>query len=641
MTKAITIQSRQTPYPSEGINRSEVQQQFADAVVEDLGTIADATNDNASSIETTGNTIIDEMSHVKTQIRALQVKSDFRERNASNLVFSLDFSNKKDFFYDPDSSPSNRLVLDQRNGQIYLPPTSVTPLLFNEEPSSGDIIPNQNLDVRVVSIAEGISGSYQPVISAGNIKNAFNGFNTSYWIRSVEYPIEAPVTEVEVEIEITVPPGAPQEFNVFSLAPHPVGRCDVTGVWYKEKAESSWSILKEFPKYLPVGELNFVPESINESGNQRWSGQVRPVYAFKVGLRQRDWVIKNNKKVFTYGAQEIGAHLTRYANISTISPFSVKNNAHIIYKVSAPEDTVFGAISKVDIGPNPKTEGENVEDNHVVYQFSKVPNPQSSADILWTSHSSALPQNGAAVTLNSIQEYYVIISMKYVNEITKDLSVFHNGTTPIITHVNIIHTLTQTTNLGGVKDTIDWTPRNAGQHFQNIIMMDSYRGAVEDESNMFIFWDDMWSEDDWRASLEQSVTNIKFEGSHMAMTVESDAAFMQGNIEYAALTTTQWGGMLPRRLRLQTAFSNQEGSLIELRVQYELNNAPQNDITITPTDLVTARGSIDWINIPKSDPDGADYAGDVTALSLKVVMTNGTSSDARPRLYQFALIIKD
>jgi hypothetical protein len=641
MTKAITLQSRQTPYPKGGVNRSEVQQQFADAVVEDLGTLAEASNENALTTEVTGNTILDEMTHVKTQIKALQVKNDFRERNAENLVYSLDFSNKKDFFYDEDSIPSNRLVLDQRNAQIYLPATSVQPLFFREDPSNGDIIPNQNLDARVVSISEGISGSYQPTVSAGNVKNAFDGFNSSYWIRSIEYPMEAPVTEVEMEIEIIVPEGSPSEFNVLALAPHPIGRCDITGVWYKERPESTWALLEEFPTVYSTEAAAYVPDPINESGNIQWQGQIRPVYAFKIGFRQRDWVIKNNKKVFVYGAQEIGARLTRFSNISTINPLSTKDNAHIIYKVTSPEDTNFGAITKIDIGPNAKSEGQNVEDNHVIYQISKVPNPSSSTDILWASHSFALPQNGTSVTLSNIKEYYVIISMKFVNEITKDLSVFKNGTSPVVEFVNIVHTLSQDTVTAGATSAFDWTGRNAGQHFQNIIMMDAYRGAIEDESNMFIFWDDMWEDGDWRSSLEDTFSNISFGGENMAMTVTSDLIYIPGSIQYTALTSAQWGAMLPRRLRLQAALSNTDNSTIEVRIAYELNNAPQDDIIITTVDLDTAKGSIDWIDIPKADPDAIDYVGDVTALSLIVNMANGDVPGARPKLYQFALIIKD
>jgi hypothetical protein len=231
--------------------------------------------------------------------------------------------------------------------------------------------------------------------------------------------------------------------------------------------------------------------------------------------------------------------------------------------------------------------------------------------------------------------------MKFVNEITKDLSVFKNGTSPVVEFVNIVHTLSQDTVTAGATSAFDWTGRNAGQHFQNIIMMDAYRGAIEDESNMFIFWDDMWEDGDWRSSLEDTFSNISFGGENMAMTVTSDLIYIPGSIQYTALTSAQWGAMLPRRLRLQAALSNTDNSTIEVRIAYELNNAPQDDIIITTVDLDTAKGSIDWIDIPKADPDAIDYVGDVTALSLIVNMANGDVPGARPKLYQFALIIKD
>lgn len=625
----ITPQTKRTSFPEAGINRSEAINEFANTVTNDLATSFTAINSNESGIKGLGAVFLNELSNVNTKVRHLEQSQDFRERNSTTLVLALNLNSKEDTYFIEGTAEQNKLVLDQKYGQIHLPPTNIVPLFFNEDPESGTIFANSNLDVQITALSEPILAGFSPEISEGVVDKAFNGQNSDYWVRKVQYPLESPVSEVTVSVQITVPSNAPEKrFNVVNINPFPLGRVDIMGVWYKVNEASSWILLETFPQEIPPSETVPVPIPIEGAEHLQFIGQTKNVYAFKVDLRQRNWIEEDNKKTFLYGAQELAAKLVEFSTINTSYSGNHALNNHIAYKVKAPKNTKFGGITKIEIDPLSNLESNIQDNNHVVYFLSKVENPTSISDIIWASHSNALPQNSIPLELDELEEYFVIILMKYVNQIKISTSPFKPGTTPVIQNIVISHKLL---GLAEEEETlnsiIDWLPRNTRMHFQNVIMMDVYKETVHDGSNCVVFWDDYWEDTVWRAALEDSTSGLQILPEHMAIQPTSDAPISTGTITYRTIAVTEWASeWFPKRIRIQVANATlpPAGASITYKFQYTTVGGPQTDIVMTPGV---------WVNIPT-------ISGNVLNFNLRVVLQNSTFGQ-RPRLYQFSLLVKD
>ena len=177
-----------------------------------------------------------------------------------------------------------------------------------------------------------------------------------------------------------------------------------------------------------------------------------------------------------------------------------------------------------------------------------------------------------------------------------------------------------------INGSIDWLPRNTKIHYGNVITSDFHKAVLEDGSNCLVFWDDFWQDPTWRASLENTVSNLTIKSEDMAITTTSDSPIASGTITYRTIQTSEWASQwAPRRIRIQAAGPTPPGtSSITYNFEYSTNNGPQPIETLTPGQ---------WLDIPGG-------VGIVESFRLMITLTNSPVSD-RPELYQFSLLVKD
>ena len=631
MANQITTNVKPLSVKSGGPLKSREMVRFSDSVAEDVQTLTKAANLNSVQIEDSAATTFEEMDHLRTSVKALEVAQDFRERKATSLVKTLDFYSRKDISYTDGTPESNKLVVDTRYGQVYLQNNRTVPLFYFEDAETGDITSNSQLQVSVVGSEQPVDG-YVPQVEEGLISNAFNGYNGSYWRRRVSYPLEANVESVSATITVTVPGNiASNQFNVVSLNPYPLGRVDVDHIWYKADASASWALLPTFPT-TDDGQGNVVADTVRNADHLQYVITPRNATQFQVKITQRDWTVQGNKKVFDLGLQEFTAKFVEFLGRSNDFDAQLTNNHHVIYKVEAPENTEFGTLSSITIGPDAKLEGVNSSTNHVIYTFAKRPDPQSSADIIWKSNTDALPQNGTAISLAGVDTYYVIIEMRYAESVLP-ASPFQPKTSPVVENVSMNHLLVQLVEDPEEDIQIDWTARNAGQHFNNQITMDILKETARDGSQMFLFWDDFWNDSNWRAALESSAAGLYLNPESMSLTVGSDVGSDSGNISYNQMPPAgnfgdpgdfNWS---PAKIWLQDTSSVPAGADVTYQFHYNTAGGAQTPVTLTP-------GT--WTDLPQGNGAILNFY-----ISIQLTNTGLGGANGKPIVYQLAVITTD
>jgi hypothetical protein len=635
MAKTITTNTQTLIAPEGGTNSSSELENFSKNVAEDLSTIASFSSDVNKAVERVSTNTVDEMNHLRTSIKALETKQDAKDQAEVVFTHSVDFFSKDKVSYAEGTKNINKLVADQRHGQVYLPPTNVVPLFYTEDTASGDITPNNDLTYLVTPISEPASTDSQTrSLSEGNVLNAFNGFNADVWNRTIRYPLESTVDEISASIEINVPEDGPSTgvCNVFTLNPYPLGKVDVLGIYYKATANAEWALLPTFPSQFIGGIL--VADPILNADHINLIMNKISVVQFRVDLRQRNWKDENNKKIFTYGAQEISA---RYVDFSTASSdwttlgTALEERNHVMYEIESPANTTLTEISTINIDPSLEEPQGTPSKHHCLYILSKEPNLDPN-NILYQSHVDPLPQAGTAIEV-SLSKYYLIIIQRFVSEILIEKSPHKVKTTPVSHGVNIIHGVKPiSTSATPAVPSVDWEHRNGARHFDNLMQMDIHLGAASDGSNMMIFWDDFWNDTSWRTELTQDSTGLVFDEEKMACIPTSDLANNESTLVYKEIPHTGLFGTgnqdwFPEKVRLASSSSLPINSSIEYTLKYTMGTAGLQTLVINPSE---------WTQI--------GIAGDnITKMYLEIKFTNSPSGGtaSKPILYHLAMIIKD
>jgi len=643
MSDIITTNSHAVSFPEAGQNKSEVMQEFSDNAVADIQKLGYTANLHTGEIKDINTSILNEVAHLRTSIRTLENTQSSIQRNAETNIQHVDFHKKKNVSYAEDTPDSNKLVVDQRYGQVYLPASEYTPVFYDEDPTTGDLFEIPGLSANVTPIDEPIISGFQQVVEDGVPRRAFNGHNNESWVRKVYYPLEAEVTEVTCSIEVTLPSiNDAKTFNTVRVNPFPVDRCDIIGIWYKPTPSSRWIVLEEYPQSIKGGEQLASADPILNADMLQYIGQTRQVYAVKVDIRQRNWVEHNNKKLFTYGLQELDFKQVEYSTLNTsYSNNDLSLNNHAIIEVEAPYGNIFERLIKLESDPNLNLEGSTTNNNHLLIFISKTPS-LTPTDIVWKNTSDAPPSN-EAVSLG-VQKYYIIIQMKYVHQ-TKTLnSPFKNGTTPVLEYLTLHHQIDSVVVEGeeGVVDTTDWEGRNWALHTQFVSHMDIYRSAVEDGSNVFIFGDDFWS----GLTHRDALTDVRIDNKLMSLKTASNTPSSFGSVEYQTVTNTTWNSagntFVPKRMRIQSVGQIPGGGKIEFIFSYTTGSG-----TYSETFEASNAGLINWTasQLTKVQSNwfvfDNDTEGDMTDFTLDIRLTNPATGTDQPILGQFILILKD
>lgn len=627
MSDQITSQSTLVGIPTQGTISSEVLQAFTDNTVYDIQNITRKVNEHSNSLDAVNVTVAGEVEHIRTSIRSIENNQASILKASKEYNHIIDFFSKKDVTYATNTPDVNKLIVDSKYGQVYLPAISYTPVFYAED-SAGNLQEIANLQFSVTPISEPIVAGYTQSIETSEPRRAVNGQNSESWIRTVSYPLETPVSEVVVTYEVYLDNTATtKQFNTVKINPFPAERTDILGVWYKPTSSSAWILLEEFPQSLKValGDTVPTPDAITNADHTQYIGQTRNIFAAKVTLRQRNWVEIDNKKVFIYGLQEFDFKQVEYSRQNSVYNMSeLDKNNHVIMKITSPDGMNFQKLIGLYSNPLCNMESSVLNYNHMILILSKTPT-LSPSDILWNSTSNSLPQD--SVLGLSVNTYYLIIMMKYVASISSAASPFNAQTTPVLSRVTLTHKLSTASEAAEVVvDTTDWTTRNWALHKIFVSHMDVYRTSADTGSNIFIMGDDFWSGYTHRDSL----TGVIIKPILMSLTTTSSSPGAIGTINYKTIATSLGSNpiipFIPTRFRIQSVHNTLEASTVSFKVNYTtVSGGPGTEIVVPARD-----NNVEWHSF---------IGNDVSDITLSIALQN--SATAQPILGQFILILKD
>lgn len=623
----ITMQSKRASFPQNGPNSSENIQEFSAAVIEDLAQLFKRSSELNCEQDFSAQIAHNEMRRIREKTLAQALISKEEEKNSSDITRTINLFSKENVSFLENTPDQNKLDLNPIYGTIKLPAIQDTPLFYNEDPSTGEIFLNQNLSVNVTAISEPASSGVGPQISPGDAKNAFNGNNRSYWVRKISYPLESSINSVSCSIEVEVPADAPEkQFNVLRIHAYPVGRVDITGIYYKPTATSDWILLDTFPTEVLPGSAIETPVIMENVEEREFIFEKRNINRLRVDLRQRNYVEEDNKKIFFYGAQEINASLVEFSTKnSTFTNNPIENN-HIIFKVKSQDGTFFEDIKKLTLDPDPKGEfGFDKQANHVLYYIAKKPDISAPSNILWSSFDTSLPQFGDVIEINA-KEFYVVVFMKFVSQIKVPTSPFLPNTTPVVKNIAFRYTIAQDEAEEVVVNQVDWTERNKKSHYDMVMTMDAYRAAAEDGSNMALMWDDWWNNAAYRTGKGANINGSKIDDDYMYLTniLSGDSDLGVWETKLITMATDHGGLWFPQKFRIQDAADRPTGSTISYELVWQNTDGVQPDESLI---------SGTWFNNPFP-------AKNIINFKIRITLENNTNGD-KPRLYNFALIYKD
>lgn len=430
----VTPSVKRNPVRYRGPLNSEDWNDFHEQVVKDITDLSNTvnllyTNQYKSSI-IFGN----ELLYLKQQVRSLSNQKDYYEKlsiaNSELAVRYIDMADTKGIAFPEALDDSHSSMINAQFGEATLPATAIENKFYVNSLTSGAVVVPSDLVVTVAGTFDKIDGkgtiNYEKggKVSPGNPIQAFNGNNQSFWVRRVEFPIDAAVDEIECELIVTVPSGASSEANTIEVFPFPHGNVDITELATATDLTDNFTRVSSF-------------SPINNCLNKRYHFTSISVDRIKIRLRQRNWVEENGKKVFYYGLQELGLKLVDYDRVYTRGAAFGSNNSFIL-RVDAPEGHTFNQIYRID--PTPNFLLEDFVSRHVHIRVNT--SPDYAVGNIWDSDTMYPPQNlTQPIDANGSSSLYFFIEMNYVSESGGSLSPFDINTTPRIEGIGLAYTI--------------------------------------------------------------------------------------------------------------------------------------------------------------------------------------------------------
>lgn len=432
--KIVVPTVKRDPVRHRGPLSSEDWNNFHESVVKDITNICNSVNLLNSSLSRSTTITDNELLYLKQQVRSLNNQKNYLEKVSSGArslcIRYVDLSDSKGISFPNNLDDSHSSMVNFQFGEATLPVTAIENKFYVNSLVSGIVAIPADLVVLVSGTFDKVDGggiiNYEKggKVYSGDPLQAFNGNNQAYWIRKVEFPIDANVDEVECELIVTVPSGTSTEANTIEVIPFPNGTVDIT------ELATATDLADNFTRVS-----SFTP--INNSSNKRYHFTSGAVDKIKIRLRQRNWIEENGKKVFYYGLQELGLKLIDYNRSYTKDAAFGTNNSFIL-RVDAPEGFYFDKIYRID--PTPNFLLEDFVNRHVHIRVNT--NSDFSVGNIWNSDTMYPPQNLVEpISANSSQSLYFFIEMNYVSESGGVLSPFDIGTTPRVEGIGLAYTL--------------------------------------------------------------------------------------------------------------------------------------------------------------------------------------------------------
>lgn len=438
-SKIVQPRIMRAPARTRGPLSSEDYNNFQDSVFSDISDLATSVNALNSKLQKSLEQTESENQHLRKRVEALESGESYRSfvtgKLGNKIDKYIDFHSTGSILFPSTLASSKRAEFKAQFGEIYLPANGIDNKFYNFSLRNGGIVLPSDFSVEVVGVFDKLDGNglrdyeYGGVISAGSPENAFNGINESAWIRTVTFPMESDVDEVECEITAVVPAGISPQANLLELVVYPDSAVDVQQISTSSDLSSAFEEIDNF-------------EATNNSSAFRYHFSPRDVEQIKIRLRCRNWREINGKKVFIYGLQEVGLKLVDY-NKTNNSDEIFGNNITAVVRIDSPTGHVFHTLYRIDSFPDFYL--EDASNRHVRLRLSTT---SDFTGVVWDSAQNVLPQHGTSigVDLGSTSTLYAIYTLKFVSSSGGYQSPFPVGTTPVIKGLGLLFYGTQTSN---------------------------------------------------------------------------------------------------------------------------------------------------------------------------------------------------
>jgi len=438
--KIINPTIQRTPARARGPLSSEEYNDFQDRVYSDILNISESLNSLYNTYFRIVRSFETDNISTKRRLDALENSLLYKEFVNGKMQIKvdryIDFHDASNVIYPDNLSADKRAELKSQFGEIYLPANGIENKFFNFSLRNNQVVPPADLTVEVTSQFDKVDGNgiqdfeYGGDVDAGTPTNAFNGINESQWLRSITFPLESNVEQVEVQLTAIVPAGISSQANLIEIVPFPEGTVDITDIATASDLSASFVTIDNFVEIRDVSSIrcHFSPRDVEQ---------------IRIRLRCRHWRELNGKKVFLYGLQEVGLKLVDY-NKTNNSDISFGDNITAVVKIDAPEGHVFGNLYRID--PRPNFFLEDSSNRHVRLRISTTPN---LLNVKWDSAQNVLPQQGitSGIALGNPSTVYAIYTLNFVSNSGGLQSPFPVGTTPVLKGLGLLFSATPVNGL--------------------------------------------------------------------------------------------------------------------------------------------------------------------------------------------------
>jgi hypothetical protein len=324
------------------------------------------------------------------ELEAIKETGDIFRSDASESVhFITDFEDISNI----DTSAFNtarRLRVDPLYGQVTVPFNQYRSAFHVVDPRTEDIFVPREVLPTVTTISESTG-----VATEGTPRNAFNGQNESFWVRTVSFPLSDDIDEVECQMDVDVPLDFVQLSNSFTIHPHPLGLTDITEILYSTDTSDPTTLLPGFPT-----------AGVKNTKRLRYYFAPIGITKLRIKFKQREWVEREGLKVFTYGAQEVDLALIEFDK--TDDPAMLNNNAMTL-SLDAPAGFTFNQITNLLTDPVVDVAGAPTG------LFIELYAEASLSTKLWASNVDPSPSSTPiALGALSLSTIYFLVVLKYL-----------------------------------------------------------------------------------------------------------------------------------------------------------------------------------------------------------------------------------
>jgi hypothetical protein len=437
--KIVQPRSTRRPARKRGPLSSESYNTFQDEVVQDVINLSTAANANSSGIRSLANQMALDNAYLKRRVDSLEESLDYKEFIMGKIGIKvdrfIDFHDTSNFVFLQSISDSKNTPFKGQFGEVFLPANSVENKFYNFSLRTSEIVVPTDLTTDITGNFDKLDGTgtqnYEKSgkVSPGNPLNAFNGMNELIWSRTVTFPIESDVDEVEVQMTVVVPAGVSSRANLIELVPFPEGSVDITTLATASDLSSTFTSVDGFAE-------------TNNLTSKRWHFPPRKVEQLKIRLRCRNWRELNGKKVFTYGLQELGLKLVDYRKEFDTGDTLGANYTSVV-KVDAPEDHTFTTMYRID--PRPNFLLEDSSRRHIRLRLSST---TDFSGLFWDSDVHVAPQlvGSQGASMPAAESIYAFFTFRFVNDSGGAGSPYLVGTTPYLNGLGLLFTATPTNN---------------------------------------------------------------------------------------------------------------------------------------------------------------------------------------------------